>query len=45
MGPKKYLDFINQRVKSVGQKSSGALVCEDCARTKNARFNVDTMPV
>jgi NADPH-dependent glutamate synthase beta subunit-like oxidoreductase len=45
MGPKKYLDFINKRVKSVGQMSADALVCEDCARTKNARFNVDTLPV
>ncbi|BBO68748.1 hypothetical protein DSCA_26780 [Desulfosarcina alkanivorans] len=45
MGPKKYLDFISQRVKSAGQVSADALVCESCARTKNARFNVDTMLV
>ncbi|WP_319407550.1 FAD-dependent oxidoreductase [uncultured Desulfosarcina sp.] len=45
MGPKKYLDFINKRVRSVGQMSADTLVCEDCARTKTARFNVDTLPV
>jgi hypothetical protein len=45
MGPKKYLDFINQRVKSMGPMSADAMVCEDCARTKSARFNVDTMPI
>ena len=45
MGPKKYLDFINKRVRLVGQMSADTLVCEDCARTKTARFNVDTLPV
>jgi len=45
MGPKKYLDFINQRVESVGQTTGEQLVCEACARTRTARFNVDTLPV
>ena len=45
MGPKKYLDFISQRVKSVGTLSANAMVCEDCSRKKSARFSVDTMPV
>ncbi len=45
MGPKKYLDFIRKRVKSVAQTSADALVCESCARTNSARFNVDTLPV
>ena len=45
MGPHKYLDFINKRVKTVGKVSEPVLVCEDCARKKTARFNVDTLPV
>jgi len=45
MGPKKYLDFINNRVKSIGQIEENSLLCESCARTKTARFNVDTLPV
>ena len=45
MGPKKYLDFINSRVKLVGQIGGGQVVCETCARTRTARFNVDTLPV
>jgi NADPH-dependent glutamate synthase beta subunit-like oxidoreductase/ferredoxin len=45
MGPRKYLDFINSRVKSVGQAPEGELICEACARTQTARFNVDTLPV
>jgi NADPH-dependent glutamate synthase beta subunit-like oxidoreductase len=45
MGPKKYLDFINNRVKSVGQAADGQVVCEACARSSKARFNVDTLPV
>jgi len=45
MGPRKYIDFINKRVKSVGKVSGDVLVCEDCARKKTARFNVDTLPV
>ena len=45
MGPKKYLDFINKRVQSLGKIDEAAMVCEDCARKKTARFNVDTLPV
>ena len=45
MGPKKYLDFINSRMKSVAQAPSDSLVCERCARTNSARFSVDTLPV
>ena len=46
MGPRKYLDFINKRVSSVGQAGgSEKMVCEACARHKTARFNVDTLPV
>jgi NADPH-dependent glutamate synthase beta subunit-like oxidoreductase/ferredoxin len=45
MGPKKYLDFINKRVRSVAQIPENVLVCEDCARSKSARFNVGTLPV
>jgi ferredoxin len=45
MGPRKYIDFINKRVKSVGQVSEQVMVCEDCARKKTARFNVDTLPI
>jgi ferredoxin len=45
LGPKKYLDFINQRVKPVGSLSTDGLICDNCARTKSARFNVDTLPV
>ena len=45
MGPRKYIDFINKRVKSVGKVSEQVMVCEDCARKKTARFNVDTLPV
>jgi len=45
MGPKKYLDFINKRVKSVGQTTGEQVLCEDCARSKTARFNVGTLPV
>jgi len=45
LGPKKYLDFINNRVQPVGQVTNDAMVCEACARKKTARFNVDTLPV
>ena len=45
MGPKKYLDFISNRVQSVGQTTGEQVVCEACARTRTARFNVDTLPV
>lgn len=45
MGPRKYHDFINNRVKSVSKASGQVLVCEACARKKTARFNVDTLPV
>jgi NADPH-dependent glutamate synthase beta subunit-like oxidoreductase len=45
LGPKKYLDFIGSRVKSVGHTNEGRLVCDACARTKSARFSMDTMPV
>ncbi|HSO20044.1 MAG TPA: FAD-dependent oxidoreductase [Desulfosarcina sp.] len=45
MGPKKYLDFINKRVKSVVRMPTGELICESCARTHSARFNADTLPV
>jgi ferredoxin len=45
MGPKKYLDFINNRVKSIGPPADDRLCCEDCARQRTARFNVDTLPV
>jgi ferredoxin len=45
MGPKKYLDFISQRVALVGQSNDGHLTCESCARTRTARYSVDTLPV
>jgi NADPH-dependent glutamate synthase beta subunit-like oxidoreductase len=45
LGPRKYLDFINQRVKPVGSVSTDGFICDNCARTKSARFNVDTLPV
>jgi NADPH-dependent glutamate synthase beta subunit-like oxidoreductase/ferredoxin len=45
LGPKKYLDFINKRIQSMGQAGETSLLCEACARTKTARFNVDTLPV
>jgi len=45
MGPKKYLDFINKRVKSVGQTTGEQILCEECARSQTARFNVGTLPV
>jgi NADPH-dependent glutamate synthase beta subunit-like oxidoreductase/ferredoxin len=45
MGPKKYLDFINKRVETVGQTPGEQILCEACARSRTARFNVDTLPV
>ncbi|PID40114.1 MAG: 4Fe-4S ferredoxin [Proteobacteria bacterium] len=45
MGPQKYIDFINKRVASVGQTTEEQFVCEDCVRTRTARFSVDTLPV
>ena len=45
LGPKKYLDFIGSRVKSVGQTNDGRLVCDACARTQTARYSMDTMPI
>jgi len=45
MGPKKYLDFINKRMKSAGQTTGEQILCEDCARSRTARFNMDTLPV
>mgnify|MGYP001814090280 FL=1 len=44
MGPMKYLDYIRKRTKSVTQVPDGALICDNCARTKTARFNVGTLP-
>ena len=45
MGPMKYLDYIRKRTKSVTQIPDDALICDNCARTKSARFNVHTLPV
>ena len=45
MGPKKYLDYIRNRMKSVGQVPDGCTDLRNCARTKTARFSVDTLPV
>ncbi|MGA6927523.1 MAG: FAD-dependent oxidoreductase [Desulfosarcina sp.] len=45
MGPMKYLDYIRKRTKSVTQVPEDALICDNCARTNTARFNVDTLPV
>jgi len=45
MGPKKYLDFIDSRVKSVVQTNADLILCESCARKKTARYSVDTLPV
>ena len=45
MGPKKYLDYIKNRVKPMAPKPENALVCESCSRTNTARFSMDTLPV
>ncbi|MBR9984450.1 MAG: hypothetical protein KFF68_00945, partial [Desulfosarcina sp.] len=45
MGPMKYLDYIRKRTKSVTQIPGGELICDNCARTKTARFNVGPLPV
>jgi ferredoxin len=45
MGPMKYLDYIRKRTKSVTQVPDDVLICDNCARTKTARFNVHTLPV
>ena len=45
MGPKKYFDFINKRVKAMGQMTGEQILCEECARSQTARFNVGTLPV
>ena len=45
MGPMKYLDYIRKRTKSVTQVPDDALICDNCARAKTARFNVHTLPV
>lgn len=46
IGPGKYLDYISNRVKSVGvETESTVLRCEACSRKTTARFNVDTFPV
>jgi ferredoxin len=45
MGPMKYLDYIRKRTKSVTQVPDDALICDNCARAKSARFNVHTLPV
>ena len=45
MGPMKYLDYIRKRTKSVTQAPQDGLICDNCARTKTARFNVHTLPV
>lgn len=45
MGPMKYLDYIRKRTQSVTQAPEGALICDSCARTKTARFNVNALPV
>jgi NADPH-dependent glutamate synthase beta subunit-like oxidoreductase/ferredoxin len=45
MGPRKYIDFINKRVATVGQVTAEGVVCEACARKNTARFSADTLPV
>ena len=45
MGPMKYLDYIRKRTKSVTQVPESERICDNCARTKTARFNVGTLPV
>ncbi len=45
MGPQKYLDFVNHRIKSIGTPANDRRFCEGCARQRTARFSVDTLPV
>jgi len=45
MGPERYLDFIRNKTRSVGQVFKGKRLCETCLRQKTARTNVDVHPV
>ncbi len=45
MGPERYLEFIKNKTRDVGQAFKGKRLCETCLRQKTARAGVDVHPV
>ena len=45
MGPARYLEYISKKTAGVGKTSQKARLCNNCARTHTAGFNVGTHPV
>ncbi len=45
MGPYRYLEYVNKKTVGVGKIPQKARLCNNCARTHTAGFNVDTHPV